>query len=98
MNFNTLLLIVFIMIIIICIVFIIIKTSRNNKYVWVYPKTGNHYIVLTKCKMKIHSTGEWIDALIYQAEKDGMIYVRETTDFIEKFIPLKDWKDGNKNK
>lgn len=41
---------------------------------------GNGYVGVGKFK---DSTGKWIDAIIY--ERDNHVYMREITDFIDKF-------------
>lgn len=43
---------------------------------------GNVYNYVGVGKFK-DSTGKWIDAIIY--ERDNHIYMREITDFIDKF-------------
>jgi hypothetical protein len=45
-------------------------------------KSGNIYNYVGVGKFK-DSTGKWIDAIIY--ERDNHIYMREVTDFIDKF-------------
>ena len=32
----------------------------------------------------------WLDCIIYQSEKDNKVWVRETGDFYEKFVPVLD--------
>ena len=68
-----------------------------KKRIWVYTKTGNHYIPFYLCKMKNPDTGEWIISVAYKDEK-GNMYVRERQDFLNKFVKLKDWENGNKGK
>lgn len=75
---------------------ITIKESEKNIYV--YPKTGNQYKVIYRCKMKLPIERTWIDAMIYIGLKDGNFYVRERKDFFDKFVKLNDWKNGNSNK
>lgn len=81
---------------IICSVIYIKKLQEKETFV--YPKTGHRYIPLYRCKLKCPSTGEWFDALIYQGLDDDKLYVRERKDFLDKFVKLKDWKNGNKSK
>lgn len=95
------------MIILVCsVIFLIIGTlftikflnnSLNNR-LYVYPKTGHTYLPLYKCKSKCPSTGEWFDAIIYKGMEDEKCYVREIQDFFDKFVKLKDWENGNKDK
>lgn len=47
-----------------------------------YEYKGNVYNYVGVGKFK-DSTGKWIDAIIY--ERDNHIYMREITDFIDKF-------------
>lgn len=47
-----------------------------------YEYKGNIYNYVGVGKFK-DSTGKWIDAIIY--ERDNHIYMREITDFIDKF-------------
>ena len=47
-----------------------------------YQYKGNVYNYIGVGKFK-DSTGKWIDAIIY--ERDNHIYMREVTDFIDKF-------------
>lgn len=47
-----------------------------------YEYKGNVYNYVGAGKFK-DSTGKWIDAIIY--ERDNHMYMREITDFIDKF-------------
>ncbi len=47
-----------------------------------YEYKGNVYNYVGVGKFK-DSTGKWIDAIIY--ERDNHMYMREITDFIDKF-------------
>lgn len=47
-----------------------------------YEYKGNIYNYVGVGKFK-DSTGKWIDAIIY--ERDNHVYMREITDFIDKF-------------
>ena len=47
-----------------------------------YEYKGNVYNYVGVGKFK-DSTGKWIDAIIY--ERDNYMYMREITDFIDKF-------------
>lgn len=80
----------------ICAYWLMIKSIEKNIYV--YPKTEHQYKVLYRCKMKLPVDGTWIDALIYLGLDDGNYYVRERRDFLNKFVKLNDWKNGNKGK
>ena len=55
-----------------------------------YKDNVYNYVGVGKFK---DSTGKWIDAIIY--ERDNHIYMREVTDFIDKFknvISLIKWR------
>lgn len=73
-----------------------LKEIRNKLYV--YPKNGHYYEPLFRCRMKNPTSGEWFDAIIYQNYDTKHLYVRERKDFLDKFVKLKDWEDGNKDK
>lgn len=68
-----------------------------EKRLYIYPKTEHKYIPLHRCRMKCPVSGEWFDAIIYKGLDDDKYYVRERKDFLNKFIKLIDWKDGNKS-
>ena len=69
-----------------------------DKKLYIYPKTEHRYLPLYRCKLKCPSTGEWFDAIIYKGVEDERYYVRERKDFFDKFVKLKDWKNGIKGK
>ena len=67
----------------------------EDNTVYVYPKTENSYLILDKCKLKCPSSGIWYEAILYQPVDDNSkLYVRESTDFFDKFVKLKDWEHG----
>ena len=55
-------------------------TSDMEKMKYEYKGNIYNYVGVGKFK---DSTGKWIDAIIY--ERDNHIYMREVTDFIDKF-------------
>lgn len=69
-----------------------------NSRLYIYPKTEHRYLPIYRCKLKCPSTGEWFDAVIYKGIEDEKYYVRERKDFFNKFVKLKDWENGNKDK
>ena len=73
-----------------------LKEIRNKLYV--YPKNDHYYEPLFRCRMKNPTSGEWFDAIIYQDYNTKHLYVRERKDFLDEFIKLKDWKNGNRSK
>lgn len=69
-----------------------------KKKVYVYPKTEHLYMPLYRCRILHPTSGEWFDAVIYKGVEDEKFYVRERKDFLDKFVKLKDWENGNKDK
>ena len=59
-----------------------IRLKIANKEKMKYEYKGNVYNYVGVGKFK-DSTGKWIDAIIY--ERDNHVYMREITDFIDKF-------------
>jgi len=54
---------------------------------YTFKKTGNQYEVLEEsAEMKNPITRNWEKCVIYKSLDSGKIYVREETDFREKFI------------
>lgn len=58
----------------------IISWRRRKKMKFGYKGNVYNYVGVGKFK---DSTGKWIDAIIY--ERDNHMYMREITDFIDKF-------------
>lgn len=90
-------LIIVILLFLIGVAYLAIKVSLKEwkKKVYVYPKTGHLYMPLYRCRMKCPTSGEWFDAIIYKGVEDEKFYVRERKDFLDKFVKLKDWKNGS---
>lgn len=80
--------------------YILFKCIKGEQYklTYIYPKTGHKYLVLDRCKIKSPETGEWHDAYYYKGLDDNNYYAREQRDFVDKFISLKDWENGNEDK
>lgn len=78
----------------------IVSTRRKEirDKTFVYPENSHHYMPLYKCRMKCPASGEWFDAIIYQKCNTEELYVRERKDFLDKFVKLKDWKNGTKDR
>ena len=55
------------------------KVSKSG-----YPHDKTYIIMDERCRMKDPTTGEWVDAVIYDDEASNR-YVRELNDFIDKF-------------
>lgn len=62
-----------------------------------YLYKNNKYMYIGKCLMKDAATRKWVNAIVYadyyNSEK---LYIREETDFLAKFISLKQWREQNK--
>ena len=43
------------------------------------------YAIQSKARMKCPKTGEWLDAVIYMDIDTSRVYVREESDFYNKF-------------
>lgn len=69
---------------------------RSKMYV--YPKNGHHYLPLFSCRTFYPASGEWFDALIYEDCKTEKLYVRDRKDFLDKFIKLTEYNNGNNSK
>ena len=55
-----------------------------------HPRNGGKYKILHECLMKDPSTREWLDCIVYQQfgnYEKPMIFVREKSDFLSKFLP-----------
>ncbi len=74
------------------------RLEEIESTIFVYPKNGHHYMPLYRCRMKCPASGEWFDAIIYQEYNTEKLYVRDRKDFLDKFIKLKDYKNGNNSK
>lgn len=66
--------------------------KRDQELTYVHTKTGNKYRVLQECLMKYD--GKWMDAVVYESEKNGEIYIREYSDFVLNFKSLSKWKEN----
>lgn len=75
-----------------------LRLKEVREQLYVYPKNGHQYMPLFRCRMKCPISGEWFDAIIYKGIEDEKFYVRERKDFLDKFVKLNDWKNGNNNK
>lgn len=75
-----------------------LKWEELREQLYVYPKNGHQYLPLWRCRMKCPTTGQWFDAIIYQDYNTKHLYVRERKDFLDKFIKLKDYENGNNGK
>lgn len=53
------------------------------------PTDNGLYRIVDFCKMKNPTTREWVDGVIYRNVRTYEIYVREKSDFEDKFKVLK---------
>lgn len=53
------------------------------------PTDNGLYRIVDFCKMKNPTTREWVDGVIYRNIRTYEIYVREKSDFEDKFKVLK---------
>ena len=65
---------------------------------FVYPKTETIYHIDKSIKLKNPDTGEWHKAVLYTDNVKKESYAREYDDFLDKFIPLKEWREKEKTK
>ena len=72
------------------------KEQRDRMYV--YPKNGHQYLPLYRCRMKCPASGEWIDALVYQDCNTKHLYVMGRKDFLDKFVKLTEYNNGDNSK
>lgn len=72
------------------------KEQRDRMYV--YPKNGHQYLLLYGCRMKCPASGEWIDALVYQDCNTKHLYVMDRKDFLDKFVKLTEYNNGDNSK
>lgn len=72
------------------------KEQRDRMYV--YPKNGHRYLPLYGCRMKCPASGEWIDALVYQDCNTKHLYVMDRKDFLDKFVKLTEYNNGDNSK
>lgn len=77
-----------------------VKLTREEQRdrMYVYPKNGHQYIPLSRCRMKCPTSGEWFDALIYQDCNTKELYVMDRKNFLDKFIKLTEYNNGNYSK
>lgn len=75
-----------------------LKVKEIKDSLYVYPENGHQYMPLFRCRLKCPASGQWFDALIYQDYDSKHLYVRERKDFLDKFVKLKDWNNGNNSR
>lgn len=90
---------VFVIIALCCLTFYFnIRTVNKQRNPYTYEKTGKEYINIEPCLMKGKGKGEWVKAIKYKDKETGIIYVREESDFFNKFINKRLWKELQKEK
>ena len=86
-----------IIIVILAILFAIslyVSRREYQKSLYFYPKNKHFYTFRHKCRIKNPTSGEWVDAVIYQDIKSGNYYARELSDFLAKFVSYKDFNSN----
>lgn len=59
----------------------------DSNHTYRHYRNGKDYVAISLCKMQ--QNNEWLQAVIYRpAYDDGMVYVRELKDFLEKFTKV----------
>lgn len=90
---------IFVIIALCCVAFYFnVKTIEKQRNPYIYEKTGKEYINIEPCLMKGNKKGEWIRAIKYLDKTSGIIYVREESDFFNKFINKTLWKELQEEK
>lgn len=72
------------------------ENRRYRKRLFIYPKTECEYYVNAVIKMKSPDTGKWHSAILYSDYKKKQTYARDESDFLEKFVQIDDWENGNR--
>lgn len=70
-----------------------LRVNEIKDKLYVYPKNDHYYEPLFRCRMKNPTSGEWLDAIIYQDYDTKHLYVRDRKDFFDKFVKLLDWEN-----
>lgn len=71
--------------------------NLDSKTHFIHIKSGKHYKILFKGKMKLPVERTWLKAVVYYNLEDGYVYVRDYFDFNNKFISIKEYKQKQKN-
>lgn len=79
---------VFIVLTIVCLYF---ARKEYTRTLYFYPKNKHFYSLRYKCRIKNPTSGEWVDAVIYQDTKSRNYYARKSSDFFAKFVNYKDF-------
>ena len=84
---------IIVVLIFIILTFICLYLARKEyqKSLYFYPKNKHFYAFRHKCRILYPTSGEWVDAVIYQDIKSGNYYARELSDFLAKFVSYKDF-------
>lgn len=95
---NVIILIIVVVVLILTSIFgVMFFRKIDNETHFVHIKSGKHYKILFKGKMKLPVERTWIKATVYYNTEDGCIYVRDCFDFANKFLSIRDYKKQKKN-
>ena len=86
--FAIILFLIFIILIFICLY---LARKEYQKSLYFYPKNKHFYTSCHTCRIKNPTSGEWVDAVVYQDIKSGNYYARELSDFLAKFVSYKNF-------
>lgn len=90
-------LITIIAVLILCIVstWYMVKLGHEEirSSIYVYTKSGRHYLPLFKCAMKCPVSGEWFEGIVYQDYETKHVFARYKKDFLNRFVKLKEWEN-----
>lgn len=75
-----------------------LKLKEIREKLYIYPKNGHQYLPLFRCRLKCLASGQWFDALIYQDCETKVLYVEDRKDFLDKFVKLTEYNNGNNSK
>lgn len=71
--------------------------NLDSKTHFIHIKSGKHYKILFKGKMKLPVERTWLKAVVYYNLDDGCVYIRDCFDFNNKFTSIKEHKQKQKN-
>ena len=77
---------------------VILRRKEIRSMMYVNPKNDCRYLPLYRCRMKCPASDEWFDALIYQDCNTKHLYVMDRKDFLDKFVKLTEYNNGDNSK
>ncbi len=70
--------------------------NRNRKDIYVDIKTEIRYRILHEAKMWNSANGIWVESWVYYNIRTGRIYTMDKTEFLRKYISLKEYEKWKK--